>query len=96
MRGFCSQDFSPSCRKSVYPRTHYPSVWHPELVVGLLGAVDRSSAKGKRDDPFSYWPAGWDYVRGFRTLKLEDLHWDDEYKNHAGEDGRPLSLPSDE
>ena len=50
MRGILQKDLSVELPKIRVPRdATIPSVWDHELVVRLLGAVDRSSAKGKRD-----------------------------------------------
>jgi hypothetical protein len=50
MRGTLQQDLSAELPKIRVPRdAKIPSVWEQELVVRLLEAVDRSSAKGKRD-----------------------------------------------
>jgi len=66
MRGILQQRLPvPSSENRDTQDATIPSVWHPDSVVGLLGAVDRSSAKANEITPFSYWPAGWDYVRGY-------------------------------
>jgi site-specific recombinase XerD len=50
MRGILQKDLSVELPKIRVPRdATIPSVWDHELVVRLLEAVDRSSAKGKRD-----------------------------------------------
>jgi Phage integrase, N-terminal SAM-like domain len=50
MRGVLQKDLSVELPKIRLPKdATIPSVWDQELSVRLLGAVDRSSAKGKRD-----------------------------------------------
>src|SRR6266446_5997532 len=50
MRGILQKDLSAELPKIRVPRdATIPSVWDHELIVRLLGAVDRSSAKGRRD-----------------------------------------------
>jgi integrase len=50
MRGILQKDLSAALPKIRVPRdAKIPSVWEQELIVRLLEAVDRSSAKGKRD-----------------------------------------------
>ena len=56
---------------------HIPSVWDHELIVKLLGAVDRSSAKGKRDYAILLLACRLGLrVGDIRTLKLDNLNWD--------------------
>ena len=88
----------PQCPAAENPCTqgrYYPSVWHPELVAGLLGAVDRSSAKGKRDYAILLLACRLGLRAGdIRTLKLEDLHWDEStIKITQAKTDEPLSLP---
>jgi site-specific recombinase XerD len=50
LRGILQKDLSAELPKIRVPRdATIPSVWDYELIVRLLGGVDRSSAKGKRD-----------------------------------------------
>ncbi len=50
MRGMLQKDLSVELPKIRLPRdAKIPSVWDQELIVRLLGVIDRSSAKGKRD-----------------------------------------------
>jgi hypothetical protein len=50
MRGILQKDLSAELPKIRVPSdATIPSVWDQELIVRLLGGVDRSSAKGKRD-----------------------------------------------
>src|ERR1700730_11338299 len=63
MRGVLQKDLSAELPKIRVPRdATIPSVWDQELLVRLLGVVDRSSAKGNEITPSSYWHAGWGYV----------------------------------
>lgn len=55
-----------------------PSVWDQELVVRLLTAVDRSSAKGKRDYAILLLASRLGLRAGdIRTLTLDQIHWQD-------------------
>src|SRR5437867_7468964 len=50
MRGILEKDLSVELPTIRIPRdARIPSVWDHELIIKLLGAIDRSSAKGKRD-----------------------------------------------
>ena len=85
-----------SCQKSVFPgMPRIPSVWDHELVVRLLGAVDRSSAKGKRDYAILLLACRLGLRAGdIRTLKLDQLHWEDSpIEITQSKTGTPLSLP---
>src|SRR5262249_10488772 len=54
------------------------SVWEQELVARLLEAVDRSSAKGKRDYAILLLACRLGMrVGDIRTLKLDQIHWED-------------------
>jgi site-specific recombinase XerD len=79
MRGIVQRDLSGALPKIRVPRdAAIPSVWEHELVIRLLGAVDRSSAKGKRDDAILLLACRLGLRAGdIRTLKLDQLHWDD-------------------
>jgi integrase len=53
-------------------------VWDHELILKLLGAIDRSSAKGKRDYAILLLACRLGLRAGdIRTLKLDHLHWED-------------------
>lgn len=96
MRGILQQDLSAQLPKiRVRKDATIPSVWHPELVARLLGAVDRSSAKGKRDYAILLLACRLGLRAGdIRTLKLEDLHWDEStIKITQAKTDEPLSLP---
>lgn len=77
MRDIVPRDFSvalPTIRLA--QQATVPSVWEPELVAKLLGAVDRSSPKGKRDYAILLLAARLGLRLGdIRNLKLDDLHW---------------------
>jgi hypothetical protein len=65
MRGILQQDLSAQLPKiRVRKDATIPSVWHPELVAGLLGRSIVVLRKANEITPFSYWPAGWGCVRG--------------------------------
>ena len=77
MRGILPRDLSaelPGIRVS--RDATIPSVWDHELIVRLLGAVDRSSAKGKRDYAILLLACRLGLRAGdIRTLKLDHLRW---------------------
>jgi site-specific recombinase XerD len=79
MRGILQKDLSAELPKIRVARdAKIPSVWEQELVVRLLEAVDRSSAKGKRDYAILLLACRLGMrVGDIRTLKLEQLHWED-------------------
>jgi integrase len=96
MRGILPKDLSMELPKIRVPRdATIPSVWDHELVVRLLGAVDRSSAKGKRDYAILLLACRLGMrVGDIRTLKLENLHWvDSTIEITQAKTGTPLSLP---
>jgi site-specific recombinase XerD len=77
MRGTLQKDLSAELPKIRVPRdATIPSVWDHELIVRLLGAVDRSSAKGKRDYAILLLACRLGLRAGdIRTLKLDHLRW---------------------
>lgn len=77
MRGILQKDLSAELPKIRVARdATIPSVWDHELIVRLLGAVDRSSAKGKRDYAILLLACRLGLRAGdIRTLKLDHLHW---------------------
>jgi site-specific recombinase XerD len=79
MRGILQKDLSAELPKIRVPRdATIPSVWDQELIVRLLAAVDRSSAKGKRDYAILLLACRLGLRAGdIRTLKLGNLHWED-------------------
>jgi len=66
-----------------------------ELIVQLLSAVDRSSAKGKRDYAILLLACRLGLRAGdIRTLKLDNLHWaESTIEITQAKTGAPLTLP---
>lgn len=96
MRGILQKDLSAALPKIRVPRdAKIPSVWEQELVVRLLEAVDRSSAKGKRDYAILLLACRLGLRAGdIRTLKLDQLHWEDStIEITQSKTDMPLSLP---
>ena len=96
MRGILQKDLSVALPKIRVPiDATIPSVWDQELVVRLLEAVDRSSAKGKRDYAILLVACRLGLRAGdIRTLKLDQLHWEDStVEVTQSKTGMPLSLP---
>ena len=75
MRGILQKDLSAELPKiRLRKDATIPSVWDPELLVRLLGAVDRSSVKGKRDYAILLLACRLGLRAGdIRTLKLDNL-----------------------
>jgi site-specific recombinase XerD len=96
MRGILQRDLSVELPKIRVPRdAAIPSVWDHELVIRLLGAVDRSSAKGKRDYAILLLACRLGLRAGdIRQLKLDQLHWEDStIEVTQAKTGVPLILP---
>jgi site-specific recombinase XerD len=96
MRGILQKDLGAELPKIRVPRdAKIPSVWEHELVVRLLEAVDRSSAKGKRDYAILLLACRLGMrVGDIRTLKLDQLHWEDSTIDVTqSKTGGPLRLP---
>ena len=96
MRGILHKDLSVELPKIRVPRdATIPSVWDPELVASLLGAVDRSSAKGKRDYAILLLASRLGLRAGdLRTLKVDQLHWEDStLEITQSKTSAPLVLP---
>jgi site-specific recombinase XerD len=96
MRGILQKDLGTALPKIRVPRdAKIPSVWEQELVVRLLEAVDRSSAKGKRDYAILLLACRLGLrVGDIRTLKLDQLHWEDStIEISQSKTGTPLRLP---
>jgi len=96
MRGILQRDLSaelPGIRVS--RDATIPSVWDPELIVRLLAAVDRSSARGKRDYAILLLACRLGLRAGdIRTLKLDHLHWaESTIEITQAKTGTPLRLP---
>ena len=96
MRDILQKDLSAELPKIHVPRdATIPSVWDQELNVRLLGAVDRSSAKGKRDYAILLLACRLGLRAGdIRTLKLDNLRWEDStIEITQAKTGTPLRLP---
>jgi site-specific recombinase XerD len=96
MRGIHQKDLSAELPKIRVPSdATIPSVWDQELLIRLLGAVDRSSAKGKRDYAILLLACRLGLrVGDIRTLKLENLHWaESTIEITQAKTSAPLTLP---
>jgi integrase len=96
MRGILQKDLSVELPKIRVARdATIPSVWEQELVVRLLDAVDRSSAKGKRDYAILLLACRLGMrVGDIRTLKLDQIHWaDSTIEVTQSKTSLPLILP---
>jgi len=96
MRGILQKDLSAELPKIRVPRdATIPSVWDQELLVRLLGAVDRSSPKGKRDYAILLLACRLGLRAGdIRTLRLDDLRWEDStIEITQAKTCTPLTLP---
>jgi integrase len=96
MRGILQRDLGGELPKVRVPRdAAIPSVWEHELLIRLLGAVDRGSAKGKRDYAILLLACRLGLRAGdIRTLTLDQLHWDDStLEVTQSKTGMPLTLP---
>ena len=96
MRGILQKDLSvelPTIR--VPADAAIPSVWDHELVIRLLGAVDRSSPKGKRDYAILLLACRLGLRAGdIRQLKLDQIHWENStIQVTQSKTGVPLILP---
>jgi len=96
MRGILQKDLSAEVPKIRVPRdATIPSVWDQELLIRLLGVVDRSSAKGKRDYAILLLAHRLGLRPGdIRTLKLDNLRWaESTIEITQAKTGTPLTLP---
>jgi len=96
MRGVLQRELSGELPRIRVPRdAAIPSVWDQELVIRLLGAVDRSSAKGKRDYAILLLACRLGLRAGdIRQLKLDQVHWEDStIEVTQSKTGMPLILP---
>ena len=96
LRGILAKDLSGELPKIRVPRdATIPSVWDHELILRLLGAVDRSSAKGKRDYAILLLAGRLGFRAGdIRILKLDNLHWaQSTIEIIQAKTGAPLILP---
>lgn len=96
MRGILPRDLSaalPTVRLA--SNATVPSVWEPELVEQLLGAVDRSSPKGRRDYAILLLAARLGLRLGdIKVLTLDHLHWSTStIEIVQSKTGEPLVLP---
>lgn len=94
--GILQKDLSLELPKIRVPKdATIPSVWDQELIVRLLGAVDRSSAKGKRDYAILLLACRLGLRAGdIRTLKLDHLCWaESTIEITQAKTGAPLKLP---
>jgi len=96
MRGILQKDLSAELPTIRVPRdAGIPSVWDHQLITKLLGAIDRSSAKGKRDYAILLLACRLGLRAGdIRTLKLDHLRWEDSrIEITQSKTTTPLSLP---
>jgi integrase len=96
LRGILQKDLGAELPTIRVPRdASIPSVWDHELIMKLLGAIDRSSAKGKRDYAILLLACRLGLRAGdIRTLKLDHLHWEDSrIEITQSKTTTPLSLP---
>ena len=96
MRGILQRDLSEELPRIRVPRdAAIPSVWEHELLIRLLAAVDRSSAKGKRDYAMLLLACRLGLRAGdIRVLKLDQLHWTEAtIEVTQSKTGVPLILP---
>jgi site-specific recombinase XerD len=96
MRGILQKDLSAELPKIRVPRdAQIPSVWDQELLVRLLRAVDRSSAKGKRDYAILLLACRLGLRAGdIRILKLDNLRWaESTIEITQAKTGAPLTQP---
>ncbi|MCL2876983.1 MAG: site-specific integrase [Betaproteobacteria bacterium] len=86
----------PKCQRSNL--ASIPSVWEPELLDKLLGAVDRASPKGKRDYAIILLAARLGMRAGdIKSLTLDNLRWDSStIEIIQAKTGNPLVLPMSE
>lgn len=96
MRGIIHRDLSLELPKVRVPQdAHIPSVWDPELIDKLLGAIDRSSVKGKRDYAILLLACRLGLRAGdIRMLQLDHINWEDSrIEITQSKTDIPLSLP---
>jgi len=96
MRGILHKDLAVGLPKIRVPRdARIPSVWNQELVIRILDAVDRSSAKGKRDYAILLLACRLGLRAGdIRTLTLDQIYWEDStIEITQSKTGIPLRLP---
>lgn len=96
LRGVLQKDLSLELPTIRVPRdASIPSVWDRDLIVRLLGVIDRSSAKGKRDHGILLLACRLGLRAGdIRGLRLDDLYWEESrIEILQSKTATPLSLP---
>lgn len=96
MRGITHKDLSHALPKIRIPKdAHIPSVWNPELIEKLLGVIDRSSVKGKRDYAILLMACRLGLrVGDIRMLQLDHINWEDsKIEIMQSKTNTPLILP---
>jgi len=96
LRGSIQKDLSEGLPKIRVPQdSTIPSAWDNELIVKLLGSVDRSSPKGKRDYAILILASHLGLrVGDIRLMTLDNLKWDTEtIEIIQSKTETPLSLP---
>jgi site-specific recombinase XerD len=96
LRGILPQDLSAGLPTVRVPRdARIPAVWDQALLIRLLEAIDRSSAKGKRDYAILLLACRLGLrVGDIRALTLDHLHWADaRIEITQSKTATPLSLP---
>jgi hypothetical protein len=96
LRGILPQDLSAGLPTVRVPRdARLPAVWDQALLIRLLEAIDRSSAKGKRDYAILLLACRLGLrVGDMRALTLDHLHWEEARRAITpSQTAMPLSLP---
>jgi site-specific recombinase XerD len=96
MRGIIHKNLSLELPKVRVPRdAHIPSVWDPELIDKLLGAIDHSSVKGKRDYAILLLACRLGLRAGdIRMLQLDHINWEDSrIEITQSKTNTPVNLP---
>jgi site-specific recombinase XerD len=96
LRGILLRDLTHVLPTVRVPRdATIPSVWDPELLAKLLGVVERSSPRGKRDYAILLLACRLGLRLGdIRTLTLDNLDWEaDTITLMQSKTGIPLQLP---
>jgi integrase len=96
LRGILQKDLALELPKIRFPKdSQIPSVWDQDLIVKLLGVIDRSSPKGKRDYAILLLACRLGLRAGdIRRLRLDDLHWEESrIEVVQSKTSEPLSLP---
>ena len=96
LRGILPQDLRAGLPTVRVPRdARIPAVWDQVLLIRLLEAIDRSSAKGKRDYAILLLACRLGLrVGDMRALTLDHLHWEEaRLESTQAKTATPLSLP---